>query len=155
TNENDFYWSWNSTPKQKARFVSWNVESFNQMLYDWSGRVQGGQSGGHAFFNFQKQTFFGGGFDDHYEKDYEEEFGTSRRAPCVDTPDPTKRCRSAFFGESTRAAFNPVWFVGGGIPPNKTYSMQFFANFGYGSMDYDFGGGPKFPRVSPAAILSR
>jgi hypothetical protein len=30
--------------------------------------------------------------------------------------------------------------------------MRFFANFGHGAMDYDFGGGPKFPRVSPAAL---
>jgi hypothetical protein len=142
TNENDFYWSWNSTPKQKARFVSWNVESFNQLLYDWHGRIQGGQTGAHAFFNFQKQTFFGGGFDDRYEKDYEEEFGAKRASYQNGT----------FFNEPTRAAFDKVWFIGGGTTPNKTYSMQFFANFGYGAIDYDFGGGPKYPRVSPAAI---
>jgi hypothetical protein len=142
TNEDEFYWSYNSTPKQKARFVSWNVESFNQMLYDWKGRIQGGQSGAHAFFNFQKQTFFGGGFDDRYEKDYEEEFGAKRAS----------YQNGAFFGEPTRSSFNKVWFVGGGSNPNKVYSFNVFANFGYGSMDYDFGGGDRFPRVSPAAL---
>jgi len=143
TNENDFFWSWNSTPKQKARFVSWNVESFNQLLYDWNGRIQGGQTGGHAFFNFQKQTFIGGGYDERYEKDYEEEFGAKR----------TSYQAGQFFGEPTRAAFNKIIFFGGGTTPNKTYSMSAFVNFGYGSMDYDFGGGSKFPRVSPAALL--
>lgn len=152
TNENDFYISYNSTPKQKARLVSWNVESFNQLLYDWHGRIQGGQSGAHLFFNFQKQSFFGGGFDDRYEKDYEEEFGTSRNAPCISNPDPAQRCRAAFFGEPTRASHNKVWFLGGGATPSKKYSMRFFANFGYGAMDYDFGGGPNYPRVSPAAL---
>ena len=88
-----------STPKQKARFVSWNVESFNQLLYDWHGRIQGGQTGAHAFFNFQKQTFFGGGFDERYEKDYEEEFG-AKRAP---------HQNGAFFGEPTRSTFNEVF----------------------------------------------
>jgi len=142
TNEDDFYWSWNSTPQQKARLVSWNVESFNQVLYDWSGRIQGGAYGGHLFFNFQKQSFIGGGFDNRYEKDYEEEFGAKR----------TSYQSGQFFGEPTRASNNKVWFIGGGTTPSKTYSMNFFANFGYGGMDYDFGGGPKYPRVSPAAL---
>lgn len=142
TNENDFYLSWNSTPQQKARLVSWNVESFNQVLYDWSGRIQGGAYGGHIFFNFQKQSFFGGGFDNRYEKDYEEEFGARR----------TSYQSGQFFGEPTRASNNKVWFFGGGTTPTKQISMQFFANLGYGALDYDFGGGPKYPRVSPAAL---
>lgn len=142
TNENDFYWSWNSTPQQKKRLVSWNAESFNQLLYDWSGRVQGGAYGGHLFFNFQKQSFFGGGFDNRYEKDYEEEFGAKR----------TATHGGAFFGDPTRASNNKIWFIGGGATPSKTYSFNFFANFGYGAMDYDFGGGPRFPRASAAAL---
>jgi hypothetical protein len=142
TNENDFYISWNSTPQQKARLVSWNVESFKQLLYDWDGRIQGGQSGAHLFFNFQKQSFFGGGFDDRYEKPYEEEFGAKRTATQA----------GAFFGEPTRSSHNKVWFFGGGATPSKKYSMRFFANFGHGALDYDFGGGPKYPRVSPAAL---
>jgi hypothetical protein len=142
TNEDDFYISYNSTPQQKARLVSWNIESFNQVLYDWSGRIQGGAYGGHLFFNFQKQSFLGGGFDNRYEKDYEEEFGAKR----------TSYQSGQFFGEPTRASNNGVWFFGGGTTPNKQISMQFFANFGSGAMDYDFGGGPKYPRVSPAAL---
>jgi uncharacterized protein DUF5916/cellulose/xylan binding protein with CBM9 domain len=142
TNEDDFYVSWNSTPQQKARLVSWNVESFNQVLYDWSGRIQGAAYGGHLFFNFQKQSFFGGGFDNRYEKDYEEEFGAKR----------TSYQSGQFFGEPMRASNNGVWFLGGGTTPNKQISMSFFANFGSGAMDYDFGGGPKYPRVSPAAL---
>ncbi|HEV8588585.1 MAG TPA: DUF5916 domain-containing protein [Pyrinomonadaceae bacterium] len=142
TNEDDFFWQWSSTPKQKARFVSWNIESFNNLNYDWKGRIQGGATGAHAFFNFQNQTFFGGGFDDRYEKDYEEEFGAKR----------TATQSGAFFGEPTRASHDKVWFFGGGTTPNKTYSISFFANFGFGAMDYDFGGGDRFPRVSPAAL---
>ncbi|HKP36539.1 MAG TPA: DUF5916 domain-containing protein, partial [Pyrinomonadaceae bacterium] len=141
-NENDFYISWNSTPKQKARLVSWNVESFNQLLYDWQGKIHGGSTGGHLFFNFQKQSFFGGGFDNNYEKDYEEEFGAKR----------TATQSGAFFGEPTRAANRKTFFFAGGTTPSQKYSMNFNANFGFGAMDYDFGGGPKFPRVSAAAV---
>jgi hypothetical protein len=141
-NENDYYISWNSTPKQKARFVSWNVESFNQLLYDWQGNLHGASTGGHIFFNFMKQSFIGGGFDNNYEKDYEDEFGAKR----------TATHGGAFFGEPTRATNRKVAFIGGGTTPSKKYSMNLFANFGYGSMDYDFGGGPRYPRVSPAAL---
>jgi Domain of unknown function (DUF5916)/Carbohydrate family 9 binding domain-like len=143
TNSDQFYVEWDSTPKQKARLVSWNVQSFNQALYDWQGRIQGWSSGAHTFFNFQKQTFIGFGFDNNYEKDYEEEFGAQR----------TDAHPGAFFGLPTRAANNKVLFFGGGTTPSKKYSAQFFANFSYGAMDYDFGGGPRFPRVSPAALL--
>src|SRR5205814_7117415 len=142
TNENDLYWSWTSTPKQKAQLVSWNVESFNQAVYDWAGRLQGAAYGGHLFFNFQKQSFFGGGFDNRYEKDYEEEFGPKR----------TTTQSGAFFDRPTRASNDKVWFFGGGTTPSKTYSFNFFANFGSGAMDYDFGGGPRYPRVSAAAV---
>ena len=141
-NENDYYISWTSTPKQKARFVSWNVESFNQLLYDWQGNLHGGSTGGHAFFNFMKQSFIGGGFDNNYEKDYEDEFGAKR----------TATHGGAFFGEPTRATNRKVAFIGGGTTPSKKFSMNLFANFGYGTMDYDFGGGPRYPRVSPAAL---
>jgi hypothetical protein len=142
TNENDLYWSWTSTPKQKANLVSWNVESFNQAVYDWAGRLQGAAYGGHLFLNFQKQSFFGGGFDNRYEKDYEEEFGPQR----------TSTQSGAFFDRPTRASNDKVWFFGGGTTPSKSYSFNFFANFGSGAMDYDFGGGPRYPRVSAAAL---
>lgn len=143
TNNNEFFWSYNSTPQQKARLVSWNIESFNGLYYDWHGRIQGGSTGGHIFFNFQRQSFFGGGFDNNYEKDYEEEFGVKR----------TATHGGSFFGEPTRSTNNKVFFIAGGTTPSKKYSMNFSANFGFGAMDYDFGGGDRYPRVSPAALL--
>jgi len=142
TNTDQFYVQYSSTPKQKARLISWNIQSMNQALYDWQGRIQGWNSGAHSFLNFQRQAFIGGGFDNNYEKDYEEEFGAKR----------TATHGGAFFGQPTRSTNNKVWFIGGGITPNKKYSAEFFANFGYGTMDYDFGGGGNFPRVSPAAL---
>ena len=103
--------------------------------------MQAAATGGHLFFNFQKQSFFGGGFDNRYEKDYEEEFGAKR----------TTTQKGAFFNQPTRASNNKVWFIGGGATPSKTFSFNFFANFGSGAMDYDFGGGPRYPRASAAA----
>ncbi len=142
TNEDDFYISYTTTPKQKARLVSRQAESFNNLLYDWRGRIQGAAYGGHYWLNFQKQSFIGGGFDNRYERDYEEEFGAHRNA----------KQSGAFFDRPTRATNDKIWFIGGGTTPSKTYSFNFFANFGYGAMDYDFGGGHRYPRVSAAAL---
>ena len=142
TNNDQFYIEYDSTPKQKARLVSWNIQSMNQVFYDWEGRIQGWNSGAHSFFNFQRQAFIGGGFDNNYEKVYEEEFGAKR----------TATHGGAFFNLPTRSTNNKALFFGGGITPNKKYSAQLFATLSYGEMDFDFGGGPKFPRVSPAAL---
>jgi hypothetical protein len=143
TNSDQFYVEYDSTPKQKARLISWNIQSLNQLNYDWKGLIQGWSSGAHSFFNFPLQSFIGGGFDNYYEKDYEEEFGAKR----------TLTHGGAFFGLPARSTNNKVWFLSSGITPSKKYSVQFTAQFSYGAMDFDFGGGEKFPRISPAALL--
>ncbi len=144
TNSDQFYVEYNSDQKAKARLVSWNIGSQNQLQYDWQGRIQGWNSGVRAFMNFQRQSFIGFGFDNYYEKDYEEEFGRQR----------TPTHGGAFFGLPTRSAYNKSIFFGGGTTPSKKYSAQLFANLNYGALDYDFGGGGKFPRVSPAALAN-
>src|SRR5436853_3696290 len=142
TNNTQFYVEYDSTPKQKARLVSWNVESQNQLVYDWRGLIQGWSSGVHSGLNFKRQGFLVVGFDNNYEKDYEEEFGAKR----------TLTHGGAFVGLPARSTNNKVLLFGGGITPSKKYSAQLFANWSDGEMDFDFGGGDKFPRVSPAAL---
>ncbi|HEX8180841.1 MAG TPA: DUF5916 domain-containing protein [Pyrinomonadaceae bacterium] len=143
TNSDQFYVEYNSDQKQKARLISWNISSQNQLQYDWQGRIQGWNSGARAFMNFQRQSFVGFGFDNYYEKDYEEEFGPKR----------TTAHGGAFFGLPTRATNNKSIFFGGGTTPSKKYAASVFVNVNFGAMDYDFGGGGNFPRVSPTAIL--
>ena len=145
TNSDQFYVEWNSDQKQKARLVSWNIGSASQIQYDWRGRIQGWNAGSRAFFNFQRQSFVGFGFDNYFEKAYEEEFGKQR----------TATHGGAFFGAPTRASSNKSIFFGGGTTPSKKYSASLFANLNFGPLDYDFGGGGKFPRVSPAALAQR
>jgi hypothetical protein len=142
TNSDQFYVEYDSTPKQKARLVSWNIESLNQLNYDWKGLIQGWSSGVHSGFNFHRQGFLVVGFDNNYEKDYEEEFGAKR----------TVAHGGAFFGLPARSTNNKVWVFGAGITPSKKYSAQMFVNLSDGEMDFDFGGGDRFPRVSPAAL---
>jgi hypothetical protein len=40
-------------------------------------------------------------------------------------------------------------YVFGGSSPSKKYNFNFFRESCWGAMDFDFGAGPKYPRVSP------
>jgi hypothetical protein len=40
-----------------------------------------------------------------------------------------------------------------GSTPSKTYSGSLQVGYSEGDLDFDFGAGPKFPRVSPAALI--
>ncbi len=142
TNAQDAFFQYKSEPNPKGTLISWNVGNQNGIRYDWKGNLQGFNNGARAFFNFKRQTFFGAGFDAYYEKVYEEEFGLKRSL----TRDGT------FFGAPTRSAYNKSLFFGGGTTPSKKFSFEAFMNYNFGAMDFDFGGGPKFQRVSPAAL---
>jgi hypothetical protein len=142
TNNHYLYGGYNSEPNPKGKLVSWNINTNNSINYDWKGRIQALNNGSRAFFNFQRQTFFGFGFDNYYEKIYEEEFGLKRIATRGGT----------FFGAPERSTSNKSIFAGGGSTPSKKFSFEMYMNFNFGSHDYDFGGGPKFQRVSAAYI---
>src|SRR2546429_9970589 len=95
-----------------------------------------------TLFRSQRNTYFGIGHSVGYERLFEEEFGLKR----------TATHGGAFFGGPERSAyqFNP--YVYGGTRPSKKYSLNFFMSEGLNSFDFDFGAGPKYPRVSPAAL---
>lgn len=142
TNNHYAYGGYNSEPNPKGKLVSWNINTNNGINYDWKGRIQALNNGTRAFFNFQRQTFFGFGFDNYYEKIYEEEFGLKRIV----------NRGGAFFGAPERSTNNKSIFAGGGSTPSKKFSFEMYMNYNIGSHDYDFGGGPKFQRVSPAYL---
>jgi hypothetical protein len=142
TNSQEMFARYKSEPNPKGKLVSWNISNRSMIRYDWQGRIQGADAGTRAFFNFQRETFFGIGFDNYYEKIYEEEFGIKRSA----------RRDGEFFGLPTRSSSNKSFFMGGGTTPSKKFSFEAFMNYNTGAFDFDFGGGPKFQRVSPVAL---
>jgi hypothetical protein len=80
----------------------------------------------------------------NYERIFEEEFGRKRTVTRTGT----------FFGpdnERSTHRNNIYWF--GDLTPSKKYSFSVFTIYNWGAFDFDFGAGPKYPRVSPAAIL--
>jgi hypothetical protein len=125
--------------------LRWNFNQFVRYTFDWHGRPQYGLIGGNVNWQMQGNLFFYFEAGDQFEKDYEEDgFGPKRN--------PVTGLGGAFFGAATRYATQPYmsWNI------NKTFNKQLsFYNFGsasFGQFDYDFGGGDRFPRVSPAAL---
>jgi hypothetical protein len=77
-----------------------------------------------------------------YERLFEEEFGLKR----------TATHGGAFFGRPERSTYQFNHYFYGGARPSKKYNFNFFLARGLNGFDFDFGAGPKYPRVSPAAL---
>ena len=130
--------------KPDATFIRLNFSQWVGHRFDWKGRPQHTWSGvnlngpvqGNAYFRLE------GGLE--YETIYEEEFGAKRN--------PAAGIEGAFFGSPTRSSWNP--WVSGGFDKrfNKKISIGLSTSADWGSFDYDFGAGPRFPRRSPAFL---
>lgn len=128
------------TDRDPKKFImSKRLNNSTNVNYDWRGRSQGVQSNTQGMLSFPRQIFVGAGFEYGYERVFEHEFGAKRSA-----------LRSgAFFGPNTeRSAHRRE--VYGFIEATPTKQLFFFTvlSLSRGNLDYDFGAGPKFPRVS-------
>lgn len=80
-----------------------------------------------------------------YERLLEEEFGP-KRAPSHP---------GAFIGpDSERSSYRRNISASMRTTPSKSYSMNVAVTYTWDAFDFDFGSGPRFPRVSPAAPLN-
>lgn len=143
TNFNNVVVRYTSDPKPHAKLVSWVVESRTGILYDWKGRLHIGELYPMAGFNFRRQSYlrlypFWG-----RERLFEEEFGPQRSATRSGTFSGPDSARSAYFRGLEIAA---------GTTPGKKYSLSLDLIRQRGAFDLDLGAGPRFPRVSPAAL---
>jgi hypothetical protein len=157
TNFNRFnsFVRYNTDPKKNARLVSWRVSNFLGGGPDWQGRMQSWSDEAQLQLNFQRQGFISFGYNGGYERVFEEEFGATRTAarPCSPTGSDAGLRPCTFFGaDPERSAYRNEFFTYGGVTPSKKYSLFAFVNFRRGALDYDFGGGRRFPRVSRAAL---
>jgi hypothetical protein len=146
TNTNYVFGGARLSTKTKPKAAIIRVNWFNNlsMNYDWQGRSQGAEWGSNLSLTLQKNTYlnFNGGLG--YDRLFEEEFGLKRK--------PTRPDGGAFFGESERSTTNG-WMSGNlNKQINKKISFWVFAGTIFNAFDYDFGGGDRFPRVSPAAL---
>ena len=144
SNFNGAEFRYRSNPNEKKTLVSWNFVSFNYLEYDFQGRSQTWNSDATVSWNFQKNYSAWVAYRRGYERLIEEEFGPKRAATQ----------EGAFFGPSSERSTNKQHFVAFFGTQQQKYGASVRAALRDGTFDFDFGGGPKFPRVSPAALLN-
>jgi hypothetical protein len=153
TNNHNLFVRYNSEPKPKARLISWRVYNAFGTNFNWRGWMQSYNNESQVQLNFRRQSTFGVGFDKGYERVFEEEFGPTRKffgTSCA----LTNTC--TFWGDdSERSSPNGGLYVFAGSTPSKKINFFVFANRNLGALDFDFGAGPRFPRVSIPAVEAR
>jgi hypothetical protein len=144
TNFNAGFLRYNTDPKQKGTVLGTHVHNFSWIGYDFQGRIQNWESEFYAEWRLKRNSWFGLGWEPAYERILEEEFGAKR----------TATRQGAFYGpDDERSVQKEHFFISGGSQYNK--KIQFNGRFVYrrNHLDLDFGGGRRYPRVSPAALL--
>lgn len=151
TNNPNWFIRYNSEPKPKARLISWRVYTNFSASFDWQARSQDANNETQVQFTLKKETYFGVGTDKGYARVYESEFGPKRKpgVNCV----VLNTCTFAG-NDDERSSSNRGLYFFAGSAPNKKVNFNFFANRRWGHFDFDFGAGPKFPRVSPTALAA-
>lgn len=127
-------------PKNKIIRTNWNV--FGETKFNWQARSQEGFLGTGLNFALQGNASVGVEGGASYERLFEDEFGARRSATQ----------KGAFLGASERSSFQPY----GSVFARKTFSkkLSVSGNLGFtiNSFDFDFGGGGRFRRISPAFV---
>jgi hypothetical protein len=153
TNNHNLFVRYNSEPHPKAKLISWRTYNAFGTNFDWSGNLQNYNNETQMQWNFPRQTSIGVGVDIGYERVFEQEFGPSRRffgTSCA------QKNKCTFWGDDAeRSHPNGGAYVWGQSNVNKKFNFNFFVNQSYGNLDYDFGAGPNYPRVSIPAVTQR
>lgn len=160
SNFNFAFLRYNSDPNPKKKIISYHVHTANHVDYDWQGRLYIWESENLVELQLPRNSYAGVWWEPGYERLFDHEFGPTREAkPCdplgLDLNLAANQARPGctFFGESTErpSAKQHLSFYGGS---NLSKKIQFNAQVTqrWGHLDFDFGNGDKYPRVSPAAL---
>ena len=131
-----------SEPRPTARLISWTATNITHVQWDWQGRAHFVYVYPQAQLNFRRQTYLRALVFRDYERIFEEEFGVRRRPGRA----------GAFFGDSERSTSWEGFILQTGSAPTEALAFSASLSTTWDVFDYDFGAGPKFPRVSPAAL---
>ncbi|HEY0406266.1 MAG TPA: DUF5916 domain-containing protein, partial [Pyrinomonadaceae bacterium] len=150
SNFNSFYVRHNTDPKPKAFIIGRHIHNFTHFDYNWQGQLYIWESENLVELTLPRNSYFGVAYEYAYERLFEDEFGPRRRAASPGDPGQ----EGAFFGpDDERSSSKNHYFVYGGSQFSKKYQFNFRAVYRDGAFDLDFGGGRRYPRVSPAALL--
>ena len=144
TNFNSAFVRYDTDPKPKAKIISMNYHNFSWIGYDFQGRIQNWESEFYVQWRMPRNSFFSLSYEPAYERILEEEFGLKR----------TATRQGAFYGpDDERSVQKHHFFVSGSSQYSKKIQFNARAVLRVNHLDLDFGGGRKYPRVSPAALL--
>jgi uncharacterized protein DUF5916/cellulose/xylan binding protein with CBM9 domain len=144
TNYQGAFFRFSTDPKPKAMLISWRLVGGTNSNFDFSGRSQNLGGFVQSHFNLTRQTFFNIGYEEFYERIFEGEFGARRsstQAGAFAGDDPERSLRG-------RALHGFI-----GTNRSKNYSAFLFLGHRWNIFDFDFGAGPRFPRVSAVALV--
>ncbi|MCI0447444.1 carbohydrate binding family 9 domain-containing protein [bacterium] len=133
---------YNSEPREDSLLISWSLLYTFLVQGDWQGRMNYSYYYPRILLNFKRQTFLNFYFYRDYARLFEEEFGATR----------TTTRPGSFVGAPERSTVYKGLVIEGGTAPSKKYSFNVSVDVAWDFLDFDFGAGPKFPRVSPAAL---
>ena len=139
TNREDFVINYDSEPKPDGKLVSWRYSHNVGINFDWRGRSQAWNNTPQFTINLQRETSFTFGYSHGYERLFEAEFGPV----------------GTFLGHPERSSPRQTVIFSGETTPSRKFSMDFDFNYIWNSFDFDLGAGPKFPRVSPPALVDQ
>ena len=160
SNFNYGFLRYNSDPNPKKKIISYHVHTFNNVSYDWQGRMYGWESENLVELQLPRNSWVGMWWEPGYERLFDHEFGPTREAkPCdplgQDLNIAVKNARRGctFFGESNERSTDKQhlsFYAGSGLSKKIQFNGQVTQR--WGNFDLDFGNGSKYPRVSPAAL---
>jgi hypothetical protein len=137
TNNHNVNFGYHTEPKPKATVVSWETYHYLGGNFDWQRRMQNWTYEGQVGPNLQRQSFIRTGFNGGYERVFAYELGAPSFAG----------------GRSEDSVRSKNVFAYAGSTPTKQITFFYFFGYRWGEHDFDFGAGPKYPRVSPAALV--
>ncbi|MFL6227369.1 MAG: DUF5916 domain-containing protein [Pyrinomonadaceae bacterium] len=138
TNNHNINFGYHTEPKPKASIVSWEMNHYLGGNFDWQRRMQNWTYEGQFGPNLQRQSFIRAGFNGGYERVFAYELGEAAFAG----------------GRSEDSVRSKNVFAYAGSTPNKQINFFYFFGYRWGEHDFDFGAGPNYPRVSPAALIA-
>lgn len=144
TNFTSMFVRYNTDPKPKSKIISRHIHNFSWLGYDFQGRIQNWESEFYVEWRLPRNSYFSLSWEPAYERILEEEFGPKRTATRAGT----------FYGpDDERSVQKNHFFIAGNSNWSKKIQFNGRAVWRLNHLDLDFGGGSKYPRVSPAALL--
>ena len=129
-------------PKPKAKIIRIDWRQFAGLNFDWKGRSQDINFGTNLNIALQRNTFLSLETGVYFERIFEEEFGLKRSATRL----------GAFAGEGERSVWQHYVSANINTTPVKKITLSFFVGTIGSAYDFDFGGGARYPRISPSAL---